>query len=363
MPNRPGGYGRVRRAWSSGPRRRRCFFGAALAAGLAALVSLGVSPSLANHAPPACTNNQQQGTLCVTVSDTPDPVENSGSGNRTYIRYTTTVTNAGRSSSLSHVVLIENLVDDASDQLPAGSTLVRVTSSRGTCSGSDPISCTIGTLKKGQSATVVAVFTAPSAAGPIHLTATGAFDERFNDQTGGKQDTTPPYVEPTTVSTDADQTFVPKGNSGTFGTDPNQPQSANTRIPNAGNDVVASLDVLPADDFCLDGRVTINGHTYVCRDGAFVESLIVNATGGLYSNSQDPPVYHLVWHSPLTFAFQNRNNFVVFDQETGSNHIDVISARCNNQPPPSSGCLQNINPLADGGWSVDYVKPTDHRMR
>jgi hypothetical protein len=322
-----------------------------------ALLMAAAAPTLADNS--ACSVNKQQGKLCVTVSDTPDPVEYSGvDGSQTFILYRTIVSNSSRSSSLSHVGLTEDL--------PAGTTLVRVTSSRGTCSGA--VSCTFGSLKKGESATVDVAVTAPPAGtpAPISLTATSAFDERFSDQAGGKQDTVT-TVEPTDVSQDADQTFVPKGRSGRFGaTNAEQSQRASTSIPNASTDVVATLDVETADDpafSCADGRVKLSdGKTYVCRAGHFVNSVITDAsTGALYSNGQDPPVYHLEWDGALTFPFQNSHNFVVFNQ-VGAAPVEAISTRCNanaSNPP----CLRNLTPLADGGWSVDLVKAADNRMR
>jgi uncharacterized repeat protein (TIGR01451 family) len=331
--------------------------GATLLLAGTALFAVGAARAVADTA--ACTVNKQQGKLCVAVSDTPDPVEYSGiDGSNTFLRYRTIVSNAGRSSSLSHVGLTEDL--------PAGTTLVRVTTSTGTCSGS--VSCTFGSLKKGQSATVDVVVTAPAAGtpSPVSLTAIGAFDERFNDQTGGKQDTVV-VGEQTGVSQGADQTFVPRGHSGRFGaTSAAGSQRASTSIPNASEDVVASLDVEATDDpafSCASGRVELSdGQTYVCRAGRFVNSVITDAsTGALYSNAQDPPVYHLEWAGDLSFPFQNRNNFVVFNQ-VGTASVEAISARCNanasNQP-----CLRNINPLSDGGWSVDLVKAADNRMR
>jgi hypothetical protein len=325
-----------------------------LAFAIIALLSVGAAPSLAAS---ACTVNQQQGRLCLAVSDTPDPVKASSANQSSFIMYSTRVSNESKSSSLSHVQL--------SESLPGGTTLVRVATAGGTCSQSDSVSCSFGSLKKGQAATVNVLVTAPSEAGPITLSATAGFDERFSDQAGGKADTVA-LKEGTDVSDTATASgFVGRGASGNFGTGSAGLQNANTSIPNASTDVFATLQVEGPDDFCTNGRVTLQGQTDVCRGGGFVNSSIVSFGGGalpLYENFQNPPVYHLQWASSLVPSFQTRHNFVVFNQPDQGSPVEVISTRCNrtNSNPP---CLKNINEDSDGGWSVDLVKPVDNRMR
>lgn len=352
---------RLRRSAKVGRRRRS--FALALATGIAALLAIGPAPSLADHVPRVCTSNQQQGTLCVTVTDKPDPVSYSDfAGNETFIFYRTLVTNASRSSSLSHVGLTLGL--------PAGTEFFRATTTRGTCSpSSQSVSCSIGQLKKGQGATVDLVVRAPATLDPdpvdqlVTLTATASFDERFNDQTGGKQDTAT-YLEPTTVSKDAGQTFGPQGHSFKVGTDPGHAQHASDTVPTPSVDLLATIEVLPPDDFCGDdGRVEIGNHFYICRFGGWVQDLVVNAnTGALYSNAQNPQVKHLRWDGTLTSSRQTVKNFVIFDQATSTSPIQVIDTRC-NATASNAPCIRNITPLDDGGISADYVRADDRRMR
>ena len=114
----------------------------------------------------------------MTVTDTPDPVAYSGfDGNSAWLSYRAVVTNASRSSSLSHVKL--------SEALPEGTTFLSVTSSRGSCIGfAQSVDCTIGSLKKGQSAIVDVVVKSPASADPdprettITNAVTVLFDER-----------------------------------------------------------------------------------------------------------------------------------------------------------------------------------------
>ena len=246
----------------------------------------------AQGATEACTSNNQQGTLCVSVSDTPDPVAYSSfDGNLTYLKYEIVVSNRSRSSSLSHVGL--------TNTIPDGTSLVSATSSRGSCSATGQVvTCPLGSFKKGQQATAEIVVTAPATAltNPPDITITNtaavAFDERFNDQTGGKQDTAVAN-ETTTVSKTAGQTFVPQGHSGKVDTDPAQDQYANASIPSASTDVLATLKLLAPDSFCsANGTVRIANKTYICRQGGFVDASVVDAdTGQRYTNSQHCLLY------------------------------------------------------------------------
>jgi hypothetical protein len=332
-----------------------------LALALTALVAMGPAPSLASTTP-VCTSNQQQGILCLTLSDTPDPVAYSSfDGNATFLSYRAVVTNASRSSNLSHVGLTE--------ALPAETTFVRVTSSSGTCSASGhSVACAIGALSSGQSATVDVVVTAPATANPdppdqtITNVVSANFDERFSDQNGGKQDTAV-NSETTTVSKVAGQTFVPAGESGKVDTDPSQTQYGNTLIPNASTDVLATIDLLGPDSFCVNGQVKIGKRAFICRRGGFVDVSVVNAnTAALYSNAQHPLVFHLRWNGSLTSSKQTVKNFVVFYLPDGSTSVQVISTRC-NAGATNLPCLRNISPIAGGGWSVDFVNAHNGRMR
>ena len=336
----------------------------AIAALVLCVGALMVAPasSLADHQPPVCTSNQQQGKLCLTVSDTPDPVAYSTfDGNSVWLKYTAVASNESRSSSLSHVGLVE--------ALPAGTTFVEATTSRGSCTGAaQSVSCSFGSIKKGQGATVQVTVTAPVTAleNPPDITITNvvsaSFDERFSDQpNGGKQDTAT-YLETTTVSKTAGQAYVPLGRNGKVGTDPAGKQYASSTIPNASSNVLAKLDIAPADSFCnQDFKVTIGKKTYICRAGGFVEASITDAaTGATYSNAQNPMVFHLRWDAALVSDKQTDKNFAVFYQSTESAPIQVFDTAC-NAAASNTPCLKNT--LVDGSAETDLVKKDNGRMR
>jgi hypothetical protein len=336
--------------------------------GVAAAVVIGPGPSAASHLPAACTTNQQQGTLCLVVSDTPDPVAYSTfDGNSTFISYHAVATNSSRNSSLSHVGVRE--------QLPAGTRVVRVTTSRGTCAVSgnsdagQSVDCSAGALKKGQEAVVDTVVTAPATTelNPADATITNnvsaSFDERFSDQPNGGKVDTAAYAETTTVSKTAGQTFVPEGHSGKVDTDPAQAEYANASVPDASTDVLATIRLLAPDDFCIDGTVRVGSKTYVCRNGGFVDVSVVDAeTGATYSNSQHPLVFHLRWNSGLVSDRQTVRNFVVFYQSTAASPVQVFDTRC-NASASNTPCVTNIFEADDGGFSADLVKQDNGHMR
>ena len=127
--------------------------------------------------------------LEVTKSDDPDPIA-LGSGN---VTYTLTVTNNGPSPATGVV---------ATDTLPASFTFVSATPSQGSCSESDgAITCTLGGLASGASATITVVVT-PTEAGTFENVVV----------VGGDQDDSNPDnntdTEPTTVTPVADVGIV-----------------------------------------------------------------------------------------------------------------------------------------------------------
>jgi hypothetical protein len=361
-PNSPTNRSRLLRGSGEGGRRRTGLLGTAFAFALAASLVVFAMPSSADHLPPVCTSNQQQGTLCLTVSESPDPVAYSSvDGNPSFIAYHAELTNASASSNLARVGL--------SEALPAGTTFVRATPSVGACSGSgQSVSCTIGSLASGDSATVEVVVTAPATLDPnppdqtITNVVTATFAENVNDGPGGKQDTAI-YSETTTVSKTAGQTFVPAGLDGQVETDPGHPQHGKTKITDPTTDLLASIDLDAPDNFCVNGTRKIGKKSYVCRDGGFVELAVVHADDPTthYSNAQDPLVTELQWDGSLTSPRQTRKNFVVFYEPDGSTTIQVVSARCDARLS-TLPCLRNISPLADG-WSLEFVNLVNGRMR
>jgi uncharacterized repeat protein (TIGR01451 family) len=82
--------------------------------------------------------------LSVTKTDSPDPVTAG-----TDLTYTITATNNGPSSSGGDVTV--------TDTVPAGTTFVSATPSQGSCSGTGTVTCDLGPIANGASATITVV--------------------------------------------------------------------------------------------------------------------------------------------------------------------------------------------------------------
>jgi uncharacterized repeat protein (TIGR01451 family) len=104
--------------------------------------------------------------LAITKTDSPDPVSVGG-----LLTYTLTVTNK-KGDTANNVVV--------TDALPSGVTLVSVTTTKGTCSGSNPISCAIGSVAYNELVTIMVVVR-PNSPGTITNTAVVTGREHEHD--------------------------------------------------------------------------------------------------------------------------------------------------------------------------------------
>jgi uncharacterized repeat protein (TIGR01451 family) len=90
------------------------------------------------------------------------------------VTYTITVTNAGPSDATNVVV---------SDDLPAGLAFISATPSQGSCNASDPVSCNLGTIINGGSATITLSAQVTATSGTISNTASVTSTEGDTDTT------------------------------------------------------------------------------------------------------------------------------------------------------------------------------------
>lgn len=114
-------------------------------------------PKTIDNSDSADTTVAAAADLAITKTDSPDPVQVGVD-----LTYTLTAKNAGPSDATSVVV---------TDNLPAGVTLVSAGASQGPCTLTNPVSCSLGTLGSGATATVKIVVQ-PQAAGMIRNSAT-----------------------------------------------------------------------------------------------------------------------------------------------------------------------------------------------
>lgn len=90
------------------------------------------------------------------------------------VTYTITVTNAGPSPATNVVV---------TDDLPAGLSFLSATPSQGTCNAADPVSCNLGTIVNGGSATITLSAQVTATSGTISNTASVTSTEGDTDTT------------------------------------------------------------------------------------------------------------------------------------------------------------------------------------
>jgi uncharacterized repeat protein (TIGR01451 family) len=121
---------------------------------------------IASPPPPPPPPGVPEIDLAITKTDSPDPVSVGG-----LLTYTLTVTNK-KGDTASNVVV--------TDALPSGVTLVSVSTTKGTCSGSNPISCAIGSVAYNELVTIMVVVR-PNTPGTITNTAVVTGREHEHD--------------------------------------------------------------------------------------------------------------------------------------------------------------------------------------
>ncbi|HYS54128.1 MAG TPA: DUF11 domain-containing protein, partial [Thermoanaerobaculia bacterium] len=123
----------------------------------ASVTSTTADPNAANNSATA-TTTINGADLAIAKSAGAGPFVAGGN-----VNYTITVTNNGPLTATGVTVV---------DTLPAGSTFVSSTPSQGSCTGTSTVTCNLGTLANGGTATIALVITASATPGMLSNTAT-----------------------------------------------------------------------------------------------------------------------------------------------------------------------------------------------
>jgi Domain of unknown function DUF11 len=318
------------------PRRRRLAIWTFLCASLVLVAGAGVSRAQGAE---ACSTSGPR--VCVSVTATPENVSPSRPGSPTYIAYDVVASNQS-ANTVTHAALAADL--------PAGSSFVSATPSAGSCtSGAGAVSCELGRVPAGSTATVAIVVQAPSDEGDAVATFTVSFDERFND--GGapdpKQDTV--RVSETVgvfATLDSAATFVPKGASVEISTDP-----TGTGVTTSDDQQIATAAITesPISTSALveevAGPLTCPKRV-VCRGGDWIQATI--------PGTFDPPLaFGLRWDATLIPSGLTARKFAVLVTECLNGcPLEIVSDRCSSSTPAASElpCLSNVARLRDGDW-------------
>ncbi len=241
--------------------------------------------------------------LSITKTDAPDPVLLGQN-----LTYTITVNNAGPNSAYGVTV---------ADTLPAGVTFVSSTPSQGTCSGTSTVTCPLGTLANGASATVTIVVT-PTTTGSKSNTAT-VTSTTADPNTANNSSTATTAVDPAAnlsiVKTDApDPVFVGQNLTYTIIVTNNGPSSAAA---------VTVTDTLPA------------GATYVSATpstGSCTGTSTVSCNLGTLANAASATVTIVV--TPTTAG--TLNNTASVSSTTGDPNMGNNSSSTSTTVNPSA---------------------------
>ena len=170
--------------------------------------------------------------LSIAKTDAPDPVT-AGSN----LTYTITVTNNGPNDASSVIV---------ADTLPAGVAFVSSSASQGSCSGTSTVTCNLGTINNGASATITIVIT-PLAAGTLDNVASVTSTVSDSDVTNNRISTSTTVNAAPVPDADADLALskIDSPDPVTAGSNLTYTITVMNNGPNPASDVIVT-DTLPA---------------------------------------------------------------------------------------------------------------------
>lgn len=178
------------------------------------------------------------------------------------VTYTITATNNGPSPATNVTI---------ADTLPVGTTYVSATPSAGTCTGTGPVSCNVGTLNVAASATVVVVVTTTatgSLSNSVAVAATEADVNTANDSDVNSSVTVNPPSADLSVS-----------HAGPNGVLINDPASYTITVSNNGPDTSTGLTLT----YVLDANLTFvsaTSATATCAGGATTTCTLASLVSG-----------------------------------------------------------------------------------
>jgi len=292
--------------------------------------------------------------VCLDVSDTPEIVAPSKAGSATYVDYVGTITNRDNQTA-THV--------EAKVELSADLVLFSATSSRGSCDVAGKIvTCAIGRLAAGATATVEIAAQTPTTEGTVSAKYTVTFDEHTNDNgtKDPKQDTVEKTEQtPVDAVNGSAASFVPKGQNVDLTTDvtgngvatAGDPLIGNVKITSPASSVTALIDEISAPVSCPD--------KVVCRGGDWLHASIPGAFS-------PPLAFPLRWDASLIPSGLNANKFALLYTECLDGcTLQVISKQCSSATPKSSElpCLFGVAKLDDGDWQATLFNNHNGYMR
>jgi hypothetical protein len=254
----------------------------------------------------------KQADLSITKTDSPDPVD-PGSN----LTYTLTVTNNGPNQATAANV---------EDPLPSGTTLVSATPSQGTCTGTTTVSCSLGAINAGASATItIVVEVATTASGTLSNTATVSGSP--TDPNSGNNSATATTTVAALPAISIDDVTKAEGNSGTtpftFTVSLSKASAKTVTVNYATTD--GSATTADADYVTAAGTVTF-------APGVTSQQVTVNVNGDTKFESDETFTVNLSAPTNATIADGQGVGTIVNDDGAPSLSINDVSVTEGNAP-------------------------------
>jgi Domain of unknown function DUF11 len=327
----------------------------ALVAGGLLVAGLGGAAAAAADSPCPPPSGRQ---LCVSVTHTPVDVSAATAGGPTFVSFTATLQNVGK-SELTQTTVTACLVSGSGSgadcgAAPPGASFYSAVASAGSCTIDGATArCVIGKLASGASATVDLVSRAPTQAGAFRNVVSVSVKERGSDTPGSDpQGDTITVSEPVTTLAFGGpraSSFLPAGiATQLLATD--EGQSGQSKIPSQHDALTAELAITDDPPFtCPKGEI--------CRGGGWVSATI--------PGTFDPGLqFVLRWPDEFVPAKQTEKNFVLFYLACDTCELEIIRDRCSSATPSAGErpCLWNVRDLGRDGFEATLISSQNGKM-
>ena len=328
---------------------------AALVAGGLLVTGLGgAGVAVAEDSPCPPPSGRQ---LCVSVTHTPLEVSAATAAGQTFVSYTVTLRNVGK-SELTQTTVAACLVSGSGNGSdcgppPPGASFYSAVASAGNCTIDGAAArCLIGNLRSGAMATVDLVSRAPTEGGAFRNVISTTVKERGSDtpRPDPQADTITVSEPVTTLAFGGPRasTFLPAG-IGTQLLAADEGQSGQSKIPAQHGDLTAELAITDDPPFvCPEDEI--------CRGGGWVNATIPGTFDALQ--------FVLRWPDEFVLSKQTEKNFALFYIACDTCALEIIRTRCSSATPSASErpCLWNVRDLGREGFEATLISSHNGKM-
>lgn len=329
---------------------------AALIAGGLLVSGLGGAGAAAADESPCPPPSGRQ--FCVSVSHTPLEVTAASAGAPTFVSFTATIRNVGKSTltqtTVNACLVLGSVGGEDCASAPPGASFSSAVPSAGACTIAGATArCELGSLPKGAAATVELVARAPTQAGPFRNVLAVTVKERRHDSPGPdpNEDTITVSEPVTTLALGGPRasSFVPEGIA-TELLAADEGQSGRSKIPSEHDALTALLAITDDPPFVCPKHE-------ICRGGAWVSATI--------PGSFDPGLQFLLrWPDKFVSPKQTKRNFALFYIACDACAIEIIRKRCSSATPSAGErpCLWNVRDLGPKGFEATLISSHNGKM-